>query len=131
MSFNSIKRLTTAVAMFVLLQAVDRIYGSGETENRTGSEDTPTSVSPPRLPTEVTVGAYLIGLSRVSAPSEAFPNFEVEMFIDLSWHDPRLSFLSEEPMVFLEEEAEEKLSEIWSPDMEIENENRATLNRQR
>jgi hypothetical protein len=90
----------------------------------TSSDDPPTAVSSPQRPTEVSVGAYLIGLSRVSAPSEAFPSFEVEMFIDLSWRDHRLAFGSEtdQPMVFLEEEAEEKLSEIWSPDIEIQNE---------
>ncbi len=46
------------------------------------------------------------------------------MFVDLSWKDERLAFSSEaiESMVFLEEEAEEKLSEIWSPDIEIQNE---------
>ena len=88
------------------------------------SDDTPTAVSPPQRPTEITVGAYLIGLSRVSPPSEAFPSFEVEMFVDLSWRDHRLAFASQtgQPLIFLEEEAEEKLSEIWSPDIEIQNE---------
>jgi len=92
--------------------------------NQASLDDTPTAVSPPQQPTAITVGAYLIGLSRVSPPSEAFPSFEVEMFVDLSWRDHRLAFTSQtgQPMVFLEEEAEEKLSEIWSPDIEIQNE---------
>ena len=84
--------------------------------------DLPTAVTPPARPTEVVIAAYLIGLSRVSEPSAAFPTFEVEMFVDLSWKDPRLAFASEAPQVFQEEEAAEKLSEIWSPDIEIENE---------
>lgn len=88
------------------------------------SEDTPTFVSPPQQPTEVSVGAYLIGLSRVSEPSEPFPSYQVEMFLNVSWQDPRLAFggADAQPHVFLEEEAEEKLSEIWSPDLGIQNE---------
>lgn len=46
------------------------------------------------------------------------------MFLNLSWKDPGLAFGDEgaRPHVFQEEEAEEKLSEIWSPDLEIQNE---------
>ena len=86
--------------------------------------DTPTSVSPPRLPTDVAVGAYLIGLSQVSEPSDPFPTVDVEVFLNLTWHDPRLVSEDDErtPQVFQEEEAEEKLSEIWSPDVEVQNE---------
>jgi hypothetical protein len=110
--------------LLTILLTAHAVPISGDLNNQTGSDDTPTSVSPPERPTPVTVGAYLIGLSRVSPPSEAFPSFEVEMFIDLSWRDRRLSFesVNAEPWVFLEEEAEEKLSEIWSPDIEIQNE---------
>jgi hypothetical protein len=70
------------------------------------------------------VGAYLIGLSQVSEPSDPFPTIDVEMFLNLSWKDPRLAFGSVDtrPRVFQGEEAEEKLSEIWSPDVEIQNE---------
>jgi hypothetical protein len=88
------------------------------------SDDLPTAVAPPRRPTEVAIATYLIGLSRVSEPASAFPTFDVEMFVDLSWKDEHLAFASDglEPRVFQEEEAEEKLSEIWSPDLEIQNE---------
>ena len=86
------------------------------------SDDAPTSVKPPRRPTEVTAAVYLIGLSRISDPSDAFPTVDVEAFLDLSWNDPRLAFEGSEPMVFQGEEAEEQLSEIWSPDPEIQNE---------
>jgi hypothetical protein len=60
----------------------------------------------------------------VSEPSDPFPTYEVEMFVNVSWHDPRLAFgdAAASPHVFQEEEAEEKLSEIWSPDIEIQNE---------
>jgi len=88
------------------------------------SSDIPTSISPPQLPTEVAVGAYLIGLSGVSEPSDPFPTVELEVFLNLSWLDARLAFGDESapPHVFQGEEAREKLSEIWSPDIEIENE---------
>jgi len=88
------------------------------------TDDTPTSVSPPQLPTEVTVGAYLIGLSQVSEPSDPFPTVDLEVFLNLSWLDPRLASDDENgpPRIFQEEEAEEKLSEIWSPDIEVQNE---------
>jgi len=88
------------------------------------SDDTPTAVSPPATPTEVAVGVYLIGLSQVSEPSDPFPTLDLEIFLNLSWHDPRLAFgdSTGSPLVFQEEEAEEKLSEIWSPDIEIQNE---------
>ena len=101
------------------------LLSTGASANRadaTDSDDVPTFVAPPRLPTEVTAAAYLIGLSRVSDSSEAFPTAEVEVFMDLSWKDPRLAFKGESPHVFQGEEAEEKLSEIWSPDPEIQNE---------
>lgn len=77
---------------------------------------------PPAQPTQVTVGAYLIGLSRVSEPSSAFPTWDAEVFLDLSWRDPRLAFDDDRPRVFQGEKAAEKLSEIWSPDPEIQNE---------
>lgn len=88
------------------------------------SADTATAVSPPQLPTEVAVGAFLIGLSQVSEPSDPFPTIDLEMFLNLSWKDPRLAVGDENapPRVFQGEEAEEKLSEIWSPDIEIQNE---------
>lgn len=91
---------------------------------QSSSDDDPTSVSPPGRPTEVAIGTYLIGLSRMSEPSEPFPTYEVEMFANVSWHDPRLAFGDGDtsPQVFQGEEADEKLSEIWSPDLEIQNE---------
>ena len=98
--------------------------GTGAAQQMTRSDDLPTSVVPPEQPTEVSIAAYLLGLSRVSEPSAAFPTFDAEMYIDVSWQDPRLAFSSGTgaARVFQEEEAEEKLSEIWSPDPEIQNE---------
>lgn len=111
----------TWVVTLVLLPAT--IEGGAPQIQQT-SEDTPTFVSPPQLPTEVAVGAYLISLDAVSEPSEPFPTYEVEMFLNLSWVDPRLAYGEEgsQPHVFQGEEAAEKLSEIWSPDVLIQNE---------
>lgn len=88
------------------------------------SDDIPNYVTPPELPAKVSIGVYLLGLSQVSEPSDPFPTYDVEMFLNLSWKDPRLAFGDEDspPRVFQEEEAAEKLSEIWSPDLEIQNE---------
>ena len=109
---------TGTVVLALLLGA-----GAAGAQESTDSADLPTAVVPPQQPTEIVIAAYLIGLSRVSEPSAAFPTFEVEMFIDLSWRDPRLATSDRNGVqVFQEEEAREKLSEIWSPDPEIQNE---------
>ena len=88
------------------------------------SDDPATAVTPPKRPTEVNIGTYLLGLSEVSEPADPFPTVDVEVFLNLAWQDPRLAFGDADtpPLVFQEEEAREKLSEIWSPDVEIQNE---------
>jgi len=114
--------MTKVLAIMILLTAsAGQVIAA---DPSTTSDDLPTFVTPPRLPTEVAVGGYLIGLSRVSEPSEPFPTYDVEVFLNLAWKDPRLAHgkEGEPPHVFQEEEAEEKLSEIWSPDIEIQNE---------
>ena len=100
------------------------VLAHGSAWAQQSSDDIPNFVTPPELPAKVSIGAYLIGLSQLSEPSDPFPTYDVEMFLNLSWHDPRLAFGDEgsQPRVFQEEEAAEKLSEIWSPDLEIQNE---------
>ncbi|MDJ0850814.1 MAG: hypothetical protein QNK04_20785 [Myxococcota bacterium] len=117
-------RRISALAALPALVAVVFAAGTAAASESTGSDDLPTAVVPPARPTEVVISAYLLGLSRVSEPSSPFPTFDVEMFVDLSWHDPRLAAPNGggAEQVFQEEEAEEKLSEIWSPDFEIQNE---------
>lgn len=86
----------------------------------------PVFVTPPSSPTQVQLGMYLISLVEVSAPSESFPTFKAEMFVDVEWHDDRLAFDKDEvgsdKEVFLEHEAELELERIWWPDIEFENE---------
>lgn len=112
--------IPTAVLMALSFVMV----GATAAETPQGSDDVPTWVTPPQLPADVSVGTYLLGLSQVSEPSDPFPTYDVEMFLNLSWKDSRLAFGDENspPHVFQEEEAAEKLSEIWSPDLEIQNE---------
>jgi hypothetical protein len=107
-----------------LFAAIFILAGFPSAEAQQSSDDIPDFVTPPQLPVEVSVGAYLIGLSQLSEPSDPFPTYDVEMFLNISWKDPRLAFGGEGayPHVFQEEEAREKLSEIWSPDPEIQNE---------
>ena len=109
-----------SVAFIILLLGLSKASG----QLPVSSDDLPTAVEPPQRPTEVSIATYLIGLSGFSEPSTAFPTFDVEMYIELSWKDPRLAFSPNEidVLVFQEEEAAEKLSEIWSPDPEIQNE---------
>ena len=118
----SAKVLLTAVLVSAALLASPLDENSAWAQR--SSDDIPTYVTPPELPTKVSIGAYLIGLSQVSEPSDPFPTYDVEMFLNLSWKDPRLAFGDEgsQPHVYQEEAAAEKLSVIWSPDLEIQNE---------
>jgi hypothetical protein len=85
----------------------------------------PLFVTAPHEPTEVKIGMYLVALTRVDPPAEAYPTFEAEVFLDLVWNDPRLAFdpkkVGVEKEVFLEHEAELELERIWWPDIEFEN----------
>ncbi len=85
----------------------------------------PVFVTPPERPTEVQIGVFLVALTKVDPPSEAFPTFRAEVFLDLRWRDPRVAFDPEEAgtdrEVFLEHEAELQLERIWWPDVEFDN----------
>lgn len=82
-------------------------------------------VSSPQHPTEVQIGLYLIHINFISPPSDAFPRFEAEMFLDLKWHDPRLAFEPEQKgvkeHVYEAHDAELMLDQIWWPDPVIKN----------
>ncbi|MGB0713491.1 MAG: hypothetical protein ACPGUC_08020, partial [Gammaproteobacteria bacterium] len=53
---------------------------------------------------------------------DPFPNFTMEVFLDLRWVDPRLAFDGSQPHIYEEHQAAAKLEAIWQPDLEIENE---------
>ncbi|MFW6197946.1 MAG: hypothetical protein ACOC5B_03700, partial [Myxococcota bacterium] len=88
--------------------------------------DVAAHVVPPAEPTQVGIGLYLLGISRVAPPSEAFPSYEAELFLDLRWRDPRLAFDSEDEgvdrKVYQGHAVEAELDELWWPNLEIENE---------
>lgn len=81
---------------------------------------------PPASPTRVKLGVYLIGLTEISPPQEAFPTFRAELFLDVKWHDPRLAFdvtrAGVKKEVFQDADVEKRLHLMWRPDLEIENE---------
>jgi hypothetical protein len=82
-------------------------------------------VSPPAEPTKVQIGVYLLGLTHVDPPSEAFPSFGAELYMDMVWHDPRLAFDPDEAgvarKVYQDHAVEAELDDIWWPNVEFEN----------
>jgi hypothetical protein len=112
-----------------VVELEDAIDDEAEAEHASGhveaAADAPSFVTPPAKPTEVRIGLYLVALTRVDPPAEAYPTFEAEVFLDLVWNDPRLAFdpneVGVEKEVFLEHEAELELERIWWPDVEFEN----------
>lgn len=104
--------------------AAAALEGEGEVE-LAAIDGNPVFVTPPHQPTKVQIGVYLVALTRVDPPSESFPTFKAEIFLDLKWHDPRLAFdpseVGTDREVFLEHEAELELERIWWPDVEFDN----------
>ncbi len=88
--------------------------------------DAPTteSVSPPPgpRPIRVDVGFYLLNLVSVDERSETF---DADLYLDCSWHDPRLAFsaaaVGHDPRMYQGDSASDRLQEIWWPDLEFVN----------
>jgi hypothetical protein len=84
-------------------------------------------LSPPGSPTVVTLGVYLVGLTRVSPAMDPFPTFAAEVLLRASWVDPRLSFdadaVGATRLHFQGQAAEERLAQVWWPGLGVENEN--------
>jgi hypothetical protein len=91
-----------------------------------GEDDASAQVTPPALPTRVRTAITVLGLNRVSAPNEAFPTFDATVMLTVRWNDPRLAFDAAEEgddrRVYLGDEALERMNDIWTPDLTIENE---------
>jgi hypothetical protein len=127
--------LAAAAAVLVCLAAPGRaadpgprVPGPGPAGLASGvgpGPDVASFVSPPAEPTTVQIGLYLLGLSHVDSPSEAFPSFGAEVFLDLVWHDPRLAFDPDEEdvarKVYQDHAVETELDEMWWPNFEFEN----------
>lgn len=80
----------------------------------------------PNGPTLVHIGLYVDEISEVN---EASNSFKLQGFLDLIWCDPRLAFDTTEtgtPVeIFLEEDAHQKLDQVWWPNLEFVNQNEA------
>ncbi len=82
--------------------------------------------TPPSSPTEIRVGLYLLGVNKISEPSNPFSEFEVSMFMGLAWMDHRLAFEPEYGLtkrkIFEGNEAKAALTRIFWPDIVFRNE---------
>ncbi|MBU1247311.1 MAG: hypothetical protein KKB70_01325 [Proteobacteria bacterium] len=83
-------------------------------------------VTPPVLPTYVEVQLTLLRIARIDGPGERFPTTEIEAFLEADWIDHRLAFDPEktgtEEEIFIGNDAEYELEQIWWPDIIIQNE---------
>ena len=81
----------------------------------------------PNGPTLVHIGLYVDEITEVDESSNSF---KLQGFLDLIWCDPRLAFDSTKTgtvvEIFLEEEAGQKLSNMWWPNLEFVNESEPT-----
>lgn len=86
--------------------------------------DAPIAVSPPPGPRPIVVVAsvYLLNLVSVDDREETF---DADLYLDLSWRDPRLAFepsAGEPPTrIYQGDAAASELGEIWWPDLEFVN----------
>ena len=78
----------------------------------------------PNGPTLVNIELYVNEITEVD---EGANSFRVQGFLDLIWCDPRLAFNADiqgtKVEIFLEDDAHEKLNNIWWPNLEFVNEN--------
>ncbi|MCX6340070.1 MAG: hypothetical protein NTX71_09175 [Candidatus Aureabacteria bacterium] len=85
-------------------------------------EDAARSSPPEPLPVRVETTFYLLNLTSVNERAETF---DADVYIDFKWHDPRLAFAPETKKgakkIYTEKAAEDKLKEIWWPEVEFVN----------
>lgn len=82
------------------------------------------SLPPPARPTALRAGLYLIALTRLSPPNEAFPTFHAELGLDARWRDPRLAWRdasAETERTYLGAQVDALAQRIWWPELELEN----------
>lgn len=90
----------------------------------------PAQVTPPPAgdgPVEVLTGVYLLNLNSVNEKDETF---EADLYLQFIWRDPRLAHGGTEPLTYAEEAVEEKLKEIWWPQIEFVNTAEPTITNQ-
>jgi hypothetical protein len=87
-------------------------------------------VTPPPAgdgPVEVLTGVYLLNLNSVNEKDETF---EADLYLQFAWSDPRLAHGGSEALIYAEEAVEEKLKEIWWPQIEFVNTAEPTITNQ-
>ncbi|MEJ2745589.1 MAG: hypothetical protein P8123_07905 [bacterium] len=84
-------------------------------------EDVARSSPPDPLPVRVETSFYLLNLTFVNERTETF---DADVYLDFQWRDPRLAFTPKTKngkKIYYEKEAEEKIEEIWWPEIEFVN----------
>jgi hypothetical protein len=75
-------------------------------------------VPPGELPVKVKVAFCLLNLTRVEEKNE---QFEADIYLVFMWKDERLKHDGKGPILYTNEAVQEKLEEIWSPQLEFVN----------
>jgi len=77
-----------------------------------------TSPPPGERPVQVTAGFFLVNLSGVAERNETF---DADVYLSVSWRDPRLAFKGNEPRRYLGDQATTRLGEMWWPQLQFVN----------
>lgn len=113
------RRTLHALVTFPVLLALPLHARGAFGESRDG---TALSSPPVPLPVRVETGFYLLNLAAVNERAETF---EADVYIDFTWHDPRLAFVSKTKedgkKIYTEKAAEDTLKGIWWPEVEFVN----------
>lgn len=78
-------------------------------------------------PVEVLTGVYLLNLNAVNEKDETF---EADLYLQFVWRDPRLAHGGSEALLYAEDAVEEKLKEMWWPQIEFVNTAEPTITNQ-
>jgi hypothetical protein len=109
----------SALMAFLILPALPLHARGAFGESR---DDTALSSPPEPLPVQVETSFYLLNLAAVNERAETF---DADVYLDFTWHDPRLAFVSKTKKdgkrIYTEKAAEDKLKEIWWPEVEFVN----------
>lgn len=111
-------RAFRALVTFLALLAPAVHSGGAPMESR---EDLARSSPPAPLPIRVETSFYLLNLTFVNERAETF---DADAYLDFKWRDPRLAFTPAEKegkKIYYEKAAEEKIEEIWWPEIEFVN----------
>lgn len=73
---------------------------------------------PAPVPVRVEVAAYLMDLLSIDEKDQTF---EAEMLFNFRWKDPRLAHRGGQPKRLIADELEDRLDEIWNPNLQFVN----------